>query len=470
MILRGASLGVAAVVSGSRDPATVRDRRSLVRDVLRSDWERVRRVAEFFPWRPLGVVLTLAAYGALEYLAYARLDLVWLVVGYVALGLTLVCPLVTLVTAAWLRFRGPRAPTRAGLVLETGVAGRTGFRLPSLRWVPLVSLRWEWSRPRGPSGVAGHAAGPKVEVREAGRHLEEWVHMHDRGRFEAIERRVFVEDPFGLSRVVVRLREAASFDVLPRLAGLRHLPPLPAFASGDALPHPLGLEDGDRVDLRRYTPGDPARWIHWKVLGRTRRLMVRMPERALTPSRRVAAFFVAGPDDDASAAVVRVALERDLFGAEWSFGTDADATPCERREEALVSLLRSSASRDRGAAGLAGFVERVEQKGPASVLLFVPPRPGPWLDRVVTFCQRRKTSAVVGIDGVADDHTHWWQRLLWFWGRAAGTPAEALLEVTSALARAGAEVVVLDRDSGARLTDEHRAAMRRFELRLAESA
>lgn len=432
----------------------------LLRAILRSEWARVRRLAEFFPWRPLGVVLTLAAYAALEYLAYARLDLVWLVVGYVALGLTLVCPLATFTTAVWLKLRGPRAPMRRPLVLETGVAGRTGFRMPSLRWMPLATCRWEWSLPRGPA----------VEVRDAGRFLEEWVSMHDRGRFEAIERRVLVEDPFGISRVVVRLREATALDVLPRLAGLRHLPPLPAFASGDALPHPLGLEDGDRVDLRRYTSGDPARWIHWKVLGRTRKLMVRVPERALTPSRRTAAFLVAGPDDDASAAVVRVALERSLLGSEWSFGTDADTAPCERVDTALASLIRSSAARAHGGAGLAAFVERVERKGPASVLLFAPAQPGAWLDRVVAFCQRRKVSVVIGIDGVVGDDSRWWQRLLWFWGRPTGTPADALMEVTRALSRAGAEVVVIDRDSGARLTDEHREAMRRFELRLAESA
>ena len=78
-------------------------------------------------------------------------------------------------------------------------------------------------------------------------------------------------------------------DALPRLAGLSRMPALSSLASGDAAPHPMGLEDGDRLELRRYMPGDPARFIHWKVLSRTRRLMVRTPERALSLARRTAA-------------------------------------------------------------------------------------------------------------------------------------------------------------------------------------
>ena len=52
------------------------------------------------------------------------------------------------------------------------------------------------------------------------------------------------------------------------------------------------LEDGDRIELRRYVPGDSARFIHWKVFGRTRKLMVRVPERALSRARRTVGVLV----------------------------------------------------------------------------------------------------------------------------------------------------------------------------------
>ena len=96
----------------------------------------------------------------------------------------------------------------------------------------------------------------------------------------------------------------------------------------------MGLEDGDRLELRRYTAGDPVRFMHWKVLSRTRKLMVRTPERALSVARRMAAFLIAGERDDASAAAARLALERRLLGSDWLFGTDdapAGREVCRRR-------------------------------------------------------------------------------------------------------------------------------------------
>jgi hypothetical protein len=424
----------------------------MVRSVLRSEWSRVRRIGELFPWTPLGLSLTLLAYAALEFLAHAQLDLVWLVVGYVGLGLTLLSPLLVLLAAAWLKLRGPLPDAQLGeaLVLETGAWAESGFRLPLPWYLPLVQLRWHWLSPRGAS----------VDQRRESGVLHERVRLGDRGRFDAIDRRVVLLDPFGLSRIVLRMKQARAVDVLPRLAGLSRLPSLSAFASGDAAPHPMGLEDGDRLELRRYTPGDPARFIHWKVLSRTRKLMVRTPERALSIARRTAAFLIAGPNDDATAAVARLAIERRLLGAEWLFGTDLDLVGSDRVDAALDSLMRSSEARARGGEGLTAFLERVEREGPASVLIFAPSRPGDWIDRVAAAARRRKLRVIIGVDGVYErERPPLLLRLFAFHRAPEGTRVTDLEQVLRALGQAGAQVTVLDRGSGRPLGAEQRKAM-----------
>jgi uncharacterized protein (DUF58 family) len=426
------------------------------RSALRMAWARLRRLAELFPVTPLGLLLAVGAYAAVKLLAHAQLDLVWLVVGYVGLGLAALSPLVVLLVAGWLKLRGPLPHATDGLLLETGTFTDTGFRLPSPFYLPLVQLRWEWLEP----------SGAQVEQRRQGAVLCERVQASDRGRFDRIERRVLVSDAFGLSRVAVRLLQTRAVDVLPRLGGLRQLPSLSALASGDAVPHPMGLEDGDRLELRRYTAGDPARFIHWKVLARTGKLMVRTPERALSVARRMAAFLIAGERDDASAAVARLALERRLLGNEWSFGTDDEVAGVSSVGEALAALMRSSRARGRGGEGLAAFLQRVEQKGPVSLVVFAPSRPGDWLERVASLARRRKLRVVIGTDGVYDrERPALLRRLLAFYSAPEGTGLVELDQVLRTLAQAGAEVTVLDRGSGRALGKADRRALLAFGAR-----
>jgi uncharacterized protein (DUF58 family) len=369
------------------------------------------------------------------------------------LGLLLVSPLLVLLAAGWLKWRGPLPHAGEALVLETGTAMDTGFRMPSPWYLPLVQVRWEWLAPPGASVEQPRKRGA----------LCERVQIADRGRFDRIERRLVVSDPFGLSRVAIRLAQARAIDVLPRLGGLRHLPSLQALSSGDAVPHPMGLEDGDRLELRRYTAGDPVRFIHWKVLSRTRKLMVRTPERALSVARRTAAFLVAGERDDASAAVARLALERRLLGQEWVFGTDEEVAGQERVSEALDALMRSSRARDRGGEAFWAFVQRVEQRGPASLLVFAPSRPGAWVERVASVARKRKLRVVIGTDGVYQrERPVWWRRLLAFEPPPEGTAQRELEQVLRSLAEAGASVTVLDRGTGRVLGGADRRALLGF--------
>jgi uncharacterized protein (DUF58 family) len=325
------------------------------------------------------------------------------------------------------------------LRLETGRLMPTGFALPGLRFVPFVQVRWHYVSPEAEA----------IELRPSAGQLQEHVVLRDRGSHTSLVRRVIVQDPFGLSRIAFRGTDLREVIVLPQLGGLSQLPSLSAPAGGTDLPHPMGLEDGDRLELARYTPGDPARFIHWKAFARTRKLLVRRPERAIAIARRCAAFYVAGQGDDASAAVARLALERKLLGQEWTFGTDLAVSGTSRVDEALSQLLHSVAARGLEGRGLAGFLAQSDKRGPASVIVFAPPAPGPWLQAVTRVAGRRQLRVVIAVDGIAPSaRPPRWLGLFRSELPAAGALAAALDEVMLSLGRARVPMVLLDRRSG----------------------
>ncbi len=424
---------------------------------------RVGTAVDLFPWTPLGLALGGAAYAALRIFAYAQLDLVWLVTGYAVLGLCALAPLFVVPAALWLRFRLRRhgaAPSDA-LLLETQLAAATGFSLPALRFAPFVQIRWHWLSPKD----------ARVRTSLVRGHLREAVELPERGQHQSVLRRVIVEDPFGLARVALRVPEERSVRVLPRLLGLRHLPQLASLAAGTELPHPQGMTDGDRLELQRYTAGDPARFIHWKVLARTGKLMVRKPERAVSLSRRSAAFYIAADDDDASAAVARLALENRLLGNDWVFGTDLAPAGVSRVDEALQKLIESVAAREHAGANLAAFVAQVDKRGPASLIIFAPIVPGRWLDAVAQVARSRQVRVVLGVDSVQTTaRPPFWLRLLTTVPPLRAASAEALEAVVTTLARAGVAVTILDRASGQALGPSLRRAMQRLHKGLSRGA
>ena len=424
-----------------------------IRQLFAAARRAVRRLTDPFPVTLLGLLVTGASWLALERFAFAQMDVVLLVVGWSGVGLVALSTLMVAVAALWMKIPARRIRREGPLPIETTRPTHTGFRIPSLGWLPLVQVRWEWERP----------AGARVAlVRGFGRLAEE-VTLFDRGEIRGVRRRIVVQDALGLARIAVRKDDPVVVEVLPHAGGLRRLPVLSSLAGGDEIPHPMGLDDGDRVELRRYVPGDPARFIHWKIFGRTRRLMVRVPERALTRARRTVAYLVTGDDDDATAAAARVAVEGDAFGGEWVFGADGADRDATSVAEAVQLIVRSSDARARGGAGLAGFVDRAERSGPAALVVFAPPRPGPWLERVIAVAKRRPRGmrVVIGVDGLAaDERVSWWRRLLVLRRPPAGVPQSALDEVLRPLAGARCDVLIFDRPTGRQLGSGRRQIIR----------
>jgi hypothetical protein len=142
---------------------------------------------------------------------------------------------------------------------------------------------------------------------------------------ERVVRRFAVRDLFGLSEIAWRRTETVSLRVLPERGMLAQMPPPAGMADGDDLSDVYAEPRGDRVEMRQYAPGDPLRMVLWKVYARTNRMMVRTPERSVAERRKGCAYLVASPNDDSTAAVARIAIERNLLGDDWCFAADGAA-------------------------------------------------------------------------------------------------------------------------------------------------
>jgi hypothetical protein len=417
-----------------------------------------RRAVDLFPLTPLGLVTSGAAALALVRYGVARVDLLYLVIGAVGLGLAGLSLALTTLGAIRVRLalrRGARKEA-APLRLECGVAASTGFSVPALWYLPMVSTRWSWTRPRGAVQT----------VREGGR-LVERVTPERRGHEESIERRVEVSDAFALARVAFLHREPRAVRALPSTGTLDRLTLARTVAGGDDTYDPLGTTDGERLDLRGYVPGDPTRFMLWKVFAKTRQLVVRTPERAQSPARRSVAYLVTGPGDEAAAGVTRRAVETGALGPAFVLGADGTAETARTPDEAMELIARSASATD-GGAGLAPFLTRAAGTAGTRALVFVPASRGPWVDHVLAAARARPgrvpMQILVCADGLDRRRPPSLPRRLLLGASDAGAspapPAREVERLIDALAATGAEVVLVDRVHGRTYSGAAMAAAR----------
>ncbi|MFZ1864682.1 MAG: DUF58 domain-containing protein [Polyangiales bacterium] len=406
-----------------------------------------RRIVGIWPLTALGMALVAVALIALIVYGFEKLDLVLLVLGYGGIGLLALTTLAVVASAVGLRLWLRRASIRwSTKTFETGSPLLSGFSLPSLWWLPMVQIRWTWVAP--PACTVESSS-------ERGR-LRERIRIEQRGIFDSVRRRFEVRDAFGLSRLAFEHRQDDPVEVLPHVGGMRRLPVLTSLTGGEEYPHPMGLEDGDRVELRRYVPGDSARFIHWKVFGRTRKLMVRTPERALTRARKTLAYLVAGPHDEPSAAAARAAIEEEALGVDWKFAADGAPKATSDRSQAIHKIMMSSHFTGPSGAGLRRFLAEVDPQGPAALVVFAPPTMGSWLDEMRSITMRRygRVRVVIAVDAVHQPRSApRWRRWLLRPTPEPGVARDDLERVGRALSQLRCEVVIIDRVSGRVLGD-----------------
>ena len=411
-----------------------------------------RGARDLFPLTGLGVLVGGLAALAL-YVGFSEVDLVLLGAGVIG-GLAILVGVLS-VGLGLLRIRGALnrlAPNDTPLVLECGYPVRTGFRLPRLMFLPGVQVRWRWREPAA-----------KVRLLRQGGWAEEEVTPERRGWSETLTRRIEIGDPFGLAAIAIEHCETRPVRMLPSVGGLKQMHVVRTLSGGSDLTHPDGSPEGDRLDLRSYSPGDPIKFVLWNVFARTRQLVVRTPEKAISSAKKTLAYLVSGQGDEPAAGAARVAVDVGALGGDWAFGADGVDEPASTKDAALEALARSAtADPETSGAGLASFVKRAAADGAGRAIVFVPGRPGPWLDGVVKAAGQMAPDStgrvplefVVCTDGVQRAaRAPWLKKIALREREEDATPeglvaSEELARVVATLGKLRARVLVVDRRDG----------------------
>lgn len=355
------------------------------------------------------------------------------------LAMLLLCFLLVLTTTGWLLARMPAA--EEALILEAGTPLRTGFRLgrPSRNALIRIAVAWE------------ELPHVRAELLPARGGTEERATAAARDYWDSVLRCFTVSDVFGLTRLAIRRRFPQVVRCLPEFSAAPQFTLPVQYQPGDQIGHPEGQPVGDFVEMRRYAAGDPLKLILWKAYARTGKVLVRAPERAVSPTQRTLAYLVAGPGDEPSAGIARSALASDALGTEVVFSADGAAHPAAARSEAIDQILFSVRDRHDGAVGLDRFLGQGESAGTAACVLFIPCRRGAWLERAVgaLLAHRGPFQAVLGLDGppLADARSPWWRRLLLHASIGEQPRAGEIRAIRKALRKAACEVLVVQRRS-----------------------
>lgn len=423
----------------------------MITPLMRALFRLARRAWGLFPLSLAGICCLGAGYWAFKRWGKAHGDYVLYDAGIMAMALVAVCALLVVLGAAWVFWRVRGHIEDDHVVVDAGHELITGFAFPSLRFVPLLRVSMVWDEPAG--------AAVTLLPQGAG-YLERLVFLQ-RGRVARVVRVFTVSDVFGIARLGFAVGYAADLRISPAL-GQAALSINMRMASGEGISHPSGDPVGEMIEMRRYAQGDPLRFVLWKTYARTRRLLVRAPERAIVPQPKTVAYLVAGPQDEASASTARTLLEGHGLGREVVFAADGAAEPVATDGEAVELLIGSASHKHRGGQDLARLLTSLDRVQLGNVVLFTPAEPGPWLETIAAFTKRLPAppTIVVGVDDLEPAKKRGrLSRLLRFSAEPGPDSLRALKTVVLALQGLGAQVRLVHRPSGRIISDVEFASL-----------
>ncbi|HMP75064.1 MAG TPA: DUF58 domain-containing protein [Kiritimatiellia bacterium] len=301
-----------------------------------SGW--ARDIASRFPLTPVGVALLLGAGGLLWWTHHIGHDHTIRVAAWACIALILIAAMLTWLTGN--RQRKRIAEVLSDAQLDCGEALPTAGRLLRVRYIQ-----------------------PPAD--ESGR-LFRRGHLHDL-RFR-------LHDPLELVSMECVAR-GVDLLVLPRPArpavGLR----LPSEVAAGEEWSARGKPAGDMHEIGEYRRGDPLRFVLWKVSARrgSKHLYVRRPE--TVGDSKLAFYFMAGPGDDPSAALLHFMIrEQHLNAADLLlFNTDHPDASLDTGGDALRRLAASGNTEPSAAlSNLDRFLEESLRRRVSACFIFLP--------------------------------------------------------------------------------------------------
>ena len=412
-----------------------------------------RNLAALIPLTMRGSIALILAAGALSIYGYGFLDLVVFSLAICALTILVFCLFCCVGSGLFIVRRIQQELKSSESIalsinVEAGFPNETGIALPAINFSPLVRLSWKI--------VSPDYIKTRIRISPTNELVEEII-PQKRCLTDVIIRQFTVSDVLGFCSYSWRLKQHIGCRILPRTNTVKPLPLLRSLTAEDGIPSPTGEPEGDRMEIRPYTPGDSIRNIMWKVYARNRQLNVRLAEKSVFQSKRTIAYLISSEHDEAAAAVARVALEGGAMGEDWTFGADGSEQPCTTLESALDAIAKSRAIGPPYSYGLDNFLAATPNKSAGHCIIFAAANTGPWLPQMKKTIGRLSSqfSLVLATDGFQDrEASNLWRKLFYHERPNTHDSFDAtcskrdLLNLLTQLGQLVESTVVVDRKTG----------------------
>ena len=406
-----------------------------------------------FPLTLQGTIVLLISTTCLKVYGYDSMDLVIFSLAICAIVILIFCLFCVMIGGLIIQKKiGKKIDSGAynsdPVSVEVGFPNETGFAVSSLKFLPLVKMNWKIAYP------------DKIETRIRTLKettLSEEIVPSQRCMVKHVTREFMLFDVLEFCRYSWFQSQPQNFTALPQVNTLRTIPQLRSLNAEDGVSNPSGKPEGDRMEIRRYAPGDSIRDVMWKVYAKTRQLNVRLAEKSVSQDTQTIAYLLSSERDEAAAAIARMAIETGALGEDWTFGADGSDLPCKDLNSALDAVAKSRAIEAPHEYGLDKFLQSAIDKSSAYCIIFAAAEVAPWLPKILETVHRLSSgfSIVLATDGFTEQNERKiWENFLFKHDTLSkikysrGSPKSDILQLLTQLKQRVESIVVIDRQSG----------------------